>query len=73
MQNRPIQVANCTSASRRIVRGMARIAAPISRAPCSIPGLVAFWRRNASRFSGGYSFVVTIVQITHVKNAAAPM
>jgi len=44
MQNRPSQVEICTSASWRMVSGIALIAATISRAVAAIPALAAFCR-----------------------------
>ncbi len=73
MQNNPSHVQICTNASWRMVSGIARKAARISRAPALMPAVAAFCFWNAARSAGGFSFVVRIVYITAPKNAAEPM
>ena len=72
MQKSPSQVQTCTSASCRIVVGMVRTAARISRAPAAMPALAVLSRSKAARSSGGFSLVVSTVYSTAPKNAAAP-
>jgi hypothetical protein len=72
MQNRPNQVQTCTQASRLMVSGIWAIAERISRAPARRPAFSLCPRRKASRSSGGYSFVLTMVQRTAPRKATAP-
>ena len=75
MQNSPSQVHNCTGPSRRIVNGISRSAAKISRAFPTGPPLPAGFtsaRVGSSNCPGGYSLVVYTVHSTAPINAAAP-
>src|SRR5215510_5904838 len=73
MQNNPSQVNIWTTASCFIVAGISRIAEMISFSALPIPADSAFFLRNSSMFSGGYSFDDTTVHKTHNKKAAAPI
>ena len=66
MQNSPSQLKNCTTASRRIVRGIAFMPANISTN--ALPGPPALGAPGA----GGCSLVLMIVQRTQLMNTAAP-
>src|ERR1041384_1969545 len=72
-QRRPSQVNIGTPASFFIVCGISLIAEIISESPAVKPVFSARFFLKASISSGGYSFDVSTVQITHNKNAAAPI
>src|SRR5690348_16430405 len=72
IQKSPSQVKICTGASCRMVLGILAIESMISAALAVRPRFSPFLRRNGSGSSGGYSFVVTMVQRTAPKNRAAP-
>src|SRR6202795_3847848 len=69
MQNNPSHVINFSNASWRMVWGMARN----DRTFSGRSNRLAVSRRSSSAASGGYSFVLVIVQSTALKNAAAPI
>jgi hypothetical protein len=72
MQKRPSQVKICTQARRRMVCGMAIMSWRISAAAAPMPAFSAFSFSKASTSSGGYSFVVKMVQSTAARKANAP-
>lgn len=67
MAKRPIHVKNWTAASCFMRAGISLKATQISPQPS------LFLRRNSSMSSGGYSFVVTMVQSTESRKTTAPM